>query len=152
MFVKRVRARVDSCHVHGHDHGLLPPHLESARLDVTLLLIQIVFFQEFGPERLRRSGNVRPALRRKVHEIPIWPHRVDMIRRRKLSFTFRIKLYLAKATLPYNVYGNRCRTDANDLAGRFDRHSVNAFLAFLSFPSYFELLELRWRQQRLEPR
>src|ERR1700681_3082927 len=46
-----------------------------------LLLIQIVFFQEFGPEILWRSGNVWPALWRKVHEIPIRPHRVDMIPR-----------------------------------------------------------------------
>src|ERR1700680_150048 len=44
-----------------------------------LLLFQIVFFQEFGPESLWRSGNVRPTLWRKVHEIPIRPHRVDMI-------------------------------------------------------------------------
>src|ERR1700686_3944259 len=54
---------------------------ESARLGATLLLIQIVFFQEFGPEILWRSGNLRPTLWRKVHEIPIWPHRVDMIGR-----------------------------------------------------------------------
>src|SRR5258708_27168767 len=46
-----------------------------------LLLIQIVFFQEFGPEILWRSGNVWPTLWRKVHEIPIRPHRVDMIPR-----------------------------------------------------------------------
>src|SRR5712664_3414364 len=46
-----------------------------------LLLIQIVFFQEFGPEILWRSGNVWPTLWRKVHEIPIGPHRVDMIPR-----------------------------------------------------------------------
>ena len=46
-----------------------------------LLLIQIVFFQEFGPEILWRSGNVWPTLWRKVHEIPIRPHRVHMIRR-----------------------------------------------------------------------
>src|SRR5881409_2089748 len=44
-------------------------------------LIQIVFFQEFGPEVLRRGGNVRPTLWRKVHEIPIRPHRVDVIAR-----------------------------------------------------------------------
>src|ERR1700738_1562960 len=54
---------------------------KSARLDAKLLLIQIVFFQEFGPEILWRSGNVWPTLWRKVHEIPIRPHRVDMIRR-----------------------------------------------------------------------
>src|ERR1700758_3903384 len=47
----------------------------------TLLPIQIVFFQEFGPELLWRSGNVWPPLWRKVHEIPIRPPRVDMIRR-----------------------------------------------------------------------
>src|ERR1700680_5017282 len=46
-----------------------------------LLLFQIVFFQEFGPEILWRSGNVWAPLWRKVHEIPIRPHRVDMIRR-----------------------------------------------------------------------
>ena len=44
-------------------------------------LFRIMFFQEFGPEILRRSGNVWPALWRKVHQIPIRPHRVDMIRR-----------------------------------------------------------------------
>ena len=53
----------------------------SFRLSAKLLLVQIVFFQEFGPEILRRSGNVWPTLRRKVHEIPIRPHRVDVIRR-----------------------------------------------------------------------
>src|ERR1700692_1498478 len=58
---------------------------ESARLGATLLLIQIVFFQEFGPEILWRSGNVWPTPWRKVHEIPIRPHRVDMIRRRLSS-------------------------------------------------------------------
>ena len=46
-----------------------------------LLLVQIVLFQEFGPEILWRSDNVRPTLRREVHQIPIRPHRVDMIRR-----------------------------------------------------------------------
>ena len=39
-------------------------------------------FQEFGPEFLWRCGNVWTALWRKVHEIPICPHRVEMIRRR----------------------------------------------------------------------
>src|SRR5438477_10537573 len=47
----------------------------------TLLVLQVVFFQESGPEILWRSDNVRPALRRKVHEIPVWPHRIDMIPR-----------------------------------------------------------------------
>ncbi len=51
-------------------------------MEATLRLIQIVFFQEFGPEILWRSGNVWPPFWREVHEIPIWPHRVDMIRRR----------------------------------------------------------------------
>ena len=50
-------------------------------LSANLLLIQIVFFQEFGPEILWRSGNVWPSLWRKVHEIPIRPHGVDMIPR-----------------------------------------------------------------------
>src|SRR5256885_3420464 len=49
------------------------------RLGAKLLLIQIVFFQEFGPEILWRSGNVWPTLWRKVHKIPIGPHGVDMI-------------------------------------------------------------------------
>src|SRR5256885_6378568 len=49
------------------------------RLGATLLLIQVVFFQEFGPELLWRSGNVWPPLWGKVHEIPIRPHRVEMI-------------------------------------------------------------------------
>src|SRR5712691_3625563 len=48
----------------------------------TLLLIQIMFFQEFGPELLRRSRNVRPPLWCEVHEVPIRPHRVEMILRR----------------------------------------------------------------------
>ena len=56
------------------------PHYSSSR-DRAPLLIQIVFFQEFGPEILWRSGNVWSTLWRKVHEIPIRPHRVDMIRR-----------------------------------------------------------------------
>src|SRR6266581_6928879 len=47
-----------------------------------LLLIQIVFFQEFGPEILWRSTNVWPTVWRKVHEIPIRPHRIDMIGRK----------------------------------------------------------------------
>ena len=54
---------------------------KSTRLGAKLLLIQIVFFQEFGPEILWRSGNVGTTLWRKVHEIPIRPHRVDMIPR-----------------------------------------------------------------------
>ena len=45
-----------------------------------LLFMQIVFFQEFGPERLWRSRNVWSTLWRKVHEIPIRPHRVHVIR------------------------------------------------------------------------
>src|SRR6516162_3858927 len=53
----------------------------AAREAAKLLLIQIVFFQEFGPEILWRSGNVWPTLRRKVHDIPIRPHGVDMIGR-----------------------------------------------------------------------
>jgi hypothetical protein len=62
--------------------GIAPqPASSSARPGATLLLIQIVFFQEFGPELLRWSGNVWPPLWRKVHEIPIRPHRVEMIRR-----------------------------------------------------------------------
>src|SRR5580704_7124691 len=36
----------------------------------TLLLVLVVFLQEFGSELLWRRGNVWPALRRKVHEIP----------------------------------------------------------------------------------
>src|ERR1700722_1621468 len=55
--------------------------LQSSGNGAKLLLFQIVFFQECGPEILWRSGNVWPPLWRKVHEIPIWPHRVDMIRR-----------------------------------------------------------------------
>src|SRR5919109_3191839 len=50
-----------------------------------LLLVQIVLFQEFGPELLWRRGNVRPALWRKVHEIPVRPHRVEVIRCRLSS-------------------------------------------------------------------
>ena len=46
-----------------------------------LLLIEIVFFQEFGPEILWRHGDVWPPLWRKVHEIPVRPNCVDMIPR-----------------------------------------------------------------------
>ena len=53
----------------------------SVRLRTNLLLVQIVFLQEFGPEILWRSGYIWPTLWRKVHEIPIRPHRVDMIPR-----------------------------------------------------------------------
>src|ERR1700675_4155098 len=63
----------------------IPSKLSCSRryqLGARLLLIQIVFFQEFGPEILWRSGNVGPTLWRKVHEIPIRPHRVDMIPRK----------------------------------------------------------------------
>ena len=51
----------------------------SFRLSAKLLFVQIVFFQELRPEILRRSGNVWSTLRRKVHEIPIRPDRVDVI-------------------------------------------------------------------------
>jgi hypothetical protein len=60
-------------------------HVRAVRLDIsplmmaTLFFVQIVLFQEFRPERLGRSGNVWPALRGKIHEIPIRPHRVEMI-------------------------------------------------------------------------
>jgi hypothetical protein len=46
-----------------------------------LFLIEIVLFQEFGPEILRRHGNVWPPFRSKVHEIPIRPNRIEMIPR-----------------------------------------------------------------------
>src|SRR5439155_16133800 len=52
-----------------------------AMLGTKLVLVQIVLFQELRPEILWRSGNVRPTLWREVHEIPIRPHRVDMIPR-----------------------------------------------------------------------
>jgi hypothetical protein len=51
----------------------------SFRLSAKLLFVEIVFFQELRPEILRRSGNVWSTLRRKVHEIPIRPDRVDVI-------------------------------------------------------------------------
>ena len=51
-----------------------------ARFDTKLLLIQIMLFQEFGPEILWRSGEVWPALWREVHQIPIRPHCINMIR------------------------------------------------------------------------
>src|SRR6516225_106400 len=44
-----------------------------------LLPIEVVCFQEFGPEILWRRGNVWPTVRRKVHEIPVRPHRVNVI-------------------------------------------------------------------------
>src|SRR5438046_8198400 len=51
----------------------------SAAPDDASRLVQIVLFQEFGPEFLRRSGNVRASLRREVHQIPIGPYRIEMI-------------------------------------------------------------------------
>src|SRR6516164_8516411 len=42
-------------------------------------LLQIVLFEELGPERLWRRGNVRPSLRCEIHQIPIRPDRIDMI-------------------------------------------------------------------------
>src|SRR5688572_20897353 len=45
-------------------------------------LFKIVLLQELGPEILWRSGDVRPTLRGKVHEIPIRPHRVDVVHHR----------------------------------------------------------------------
>src|SRR5438045_5487634 len=68
-----------------HARRALSPNqtlIKPALLGATLLLIQIVLLQEFGPELLWRSGNIWPPLRREVHEIPIRPHRVDMIHRR----------------------------------------------------------------------
>src|SRR5436190_3618490 len=50
-----------------------------AMIGTQLFLVQIMLFQEFGPEILRRRGNVRTAFGREVHEIPIRPDRVDMI-------------------------------------------------------------------------
>src|SRR6185436_1373353 len=44
-----------------------------------LFLFQVVLLKEPGPKRLRRNGNVRPPLRGKVHEIPVRPHRIDVI-------------------------------------------------------------------------
>src|SRR5688500_6275902 len=46
-----------------------------------LLLMQVVFLQELRAEILRWRVNVRAAFGRKVHQIPIGPHRVDMIGR-----------------------------------------------------------------------
>src|SRR5215472_14295407 len=46
-----------------------------------LLPIEVVCFQEFGPEILWRRGDVWSTVWRKVHEIPIRPHRVNVIPR-----------------------------------------------------------------------
>ena len=43
--------------------------------------IEVVSFQEIGPEILWRRGDVWPTVWRKVHEIPIRPHRVNVIPR-----------------------------------------------------------------------
>src|SRR5262245_54465016 len=53
-----------------------------SRLVVTIQsssLLQIVLFQELGPECLWRRRNVRPALRGEIHQIPIRPDCIDMI-------------------------------------------------------------------------
>src|SRR5215470_12015562 len=42
-------------------------------------LLQIVLFQELGPECLWRRRNVRPALLGEIHQIPIRPDCIDMI-------------------------------------------------------------------------
>src|SRR4030095_5129851 len=47
-----------------------------------LLLSQIVLLQELRPEILGRRVIVRPTLWSEVHEIPVRPHRVDVIRHR----------------------------------------------------------------------
>ncbi len=47
-----------------------------------LLVVQIVLLQELRPEILRRKVLVRPTLGREVHEVPIRPHRVHVIRGR----------------------------------------------------------------------
>src|SRR5689334_4364921 len=52
---------------------------QKRKLTPDLFLIQIMFFEELGPELLWRNGNIRPTLWRKVHEIPIGPHCVDMV-------------------------------------------------------------------------
>jgi len=56
-------------------------HAASGRssLSAKLLFVEKGFFQELRPEILRRSGNAWSTLRRKVHEIPIRPDRVDVI-------------------------------------------------------------------------
>src|SRR5687768_4897300 len=66
-----------------HSVGSSESHQNGRRCGIgrQLLVVQIILFQKFGPEVLWRSGNVWPALWRKVHEIPIRPHRIDMIRR-----------------------------------------------------------------------
>src|SRR4051812_43410038 len=59
--------------------GEAPALLFRGRSTFSLLLVQIILFEELGPELLWRSRNVRPPLRSKVHQIPIRPDRVDMI-------------------------------------------------------------------------
>src|SRR5262245_10306471 len=57
------------------------------RMDLVyfLLITQIVLFQKSGSEVLWRHENVWPALRRVVHEIPVRPHRVDVVLRQLSS-------------------------------------------------------------------
>ena len=71
---KASRVTVEAIHSNGMSVVSLSGLSEVA--SARLRLVQIVFFQEFGPEILWRSGNVWPTLWRKVHEIPIRPHRV----------------------------------------------------------------------------
>jgi RNA polymerase sigma factor (sigma-70 family) len=49
---------------------------------ITLLFVQIVLLQELGPESLRRRVTVRPTLGREVHQVPVRPHRVDVVHHR----------------------------------------------------------------------
>jgi hypothetical protein len=46
-----------------------------------LFPVEVVSFQEFRAEILWRRGDVRSTVWRKVHEIPIRPHRVNVIPR-----------------------------------------------------------------------
>src|SRR4029077_20529491 len=41
------------------------------------LFLQNMLLKKLGGDVLRRRQRVRPPLRREVHQVPVWPHRID---------------------------------------------------------------------------
>ena len=85
-------------------------------------LLQIVLFKELGPERLWRRGNVRPALRGEIHEIPIRPDRIDMISLQFSAPEMRNPSVLASEDVHYRHLHviRRCLTFVVRLIGRLE--------------------------------
>src|SRR4029078_1580833 len=42
------------------------------------LFLQNMLLKKLRPEVLRRRQSIRPPLRREVHQVPVWPHRIDV--------------------------------------------------------------------------